>query len=458
MKETDTKTDISAVIDRHEDVSSMQPVLISQDSRHRAKLTDLVVELTNKSARFRGSLPTRTAEALSELVLSMNCYYSNLIEGHDTHPRDIERSLRNDYSNDVEKRNLQKEARAHIECQRWIDAGNLHGRSLTVDAIIEVHERFCSQLPEDMLFVEHPTTNEKLPVVPGAFRVHDVEVGAHHPVSPGAVPRFMDVFEKAHLDLGVTDKILAAATSHHRLLWIHPFLDGNGRVARLISHALLLETLDTAGLWSISRGLARNVQAYKSHLHNCDLPRRNPLDGRGALSEEKLAEFAEFFLEICIDQVTFMEDLMQPRTLSTRIQFWAEEQIRLGVLPANAMKLLDAVLSRGVLLRAEIPELLGVTDRHARRSVQALNSQGIIQSETQRAPIRLAFPATLADRLFPALFPDQVSPQRALSYEDAALANQLRLTKTLRDIATRFKVSRDDVQQAIADYQSGDKW
>lgn len=89
------ETDISAVTDRHEDVSSMKPLLISQASRHRAKLTDLVVELTNKSARFRGSLSTLTAEALSELVLSMNCYYSNLIEGHDTHPRDIERSLRN---------------------------------------------------------------------------------------------------------------------------------------------------------------------------------------------------------------------------------------------------------------------------------------------------------------------------------------------------------------------------
>ena len=67
-------------------------------------------------------------------------------------------------------------------------------------------------------------------------------------------------------------KKFAAAAAHHRLLWIHPFLDGNGRVARLMSHAMLLDTLESGGVWSIARGLARNVAAYKGHLAACDLP------------------------------------------------------------------------------------------------------------------------------------------------------------------------------------------
>ncbi len=46
----------------------------------------------------------------------MNCYYSNLIEGHDTHPVDIERALRHDYSDDPRTRNLQLEAAAHSPC------------------------------------------------------------------------------------------------------------------------------------------------------------------------------------------------------------------------------------------------------------------------------------------------------------------------------------------------------
>ena len=59
------------------------------------------------------------------------------------------------------------------------------------------------------------------------------------------------------------ERILAAATAHHRLLWIHPFLDGNGRVARLMSHAMLSEALGAGGLWSVCRGLARREAEYK---------------------------------------------------------------------------------------------------------------------------------------------------------------------------------------------------
>jgi Fic family protein len=88
----------------------------------------------------------------------------------------------------------------------------------------------------------------------------------HIPVTPGAVPRFLAHFENTYSRLGRTEKIVSAAAAHHRLLWIHPFFDGNGRVARLVSHATLLETLDTGALWSVVRGLARNVVEYKSHL------------------------------------------------------------------------------------------------------------------------------------------------------------------------------------------------
>ena len=136
--------------------------------------------------------------------------------------------------------------------------------------------------------------------------------------------------------VGKTDAIFATAAAHHRLLWIHPFLDGNGRVTRLMSHAVLLEALDTGAVWSVARGLARSNSAYKEHLTQCDLPRRNDLDGRGNLSEEALAAYTRFFLETCIDQVTFMESLMQPDRLRTRILLWAEEEMRLDLLPPKA--------------------------------------------------------------------------------------------------------------------------
>jgi hypothetical protein len=82
---------------------------------------------------------------------------------------------------------------------------------------------------------------------------------------------------------------------------------------------MLLNTLDTGAVWSVARGLARNVERYKGHLAACDQTRRNDLDGRGHLRQEALGAFADFFLRVCIDQVSFMEGLMQPDRLRTRI-------------------------------------------------------------------------------------------------------------------------------------------
>jgi len=163
-------------------------------------------------------------------------------------------------------------------------------------------------------------------------------------------------------------------------------MDGNGRVARLMSHAMLLDTLNSGGVWSVARGLARNVGEYKRFLANCDLPRRNDLDGRGTLSEEALAEWTRFFLTVCIDQVNFMESLFQPDRLRIRILLWAEEEIRLGELP---------------------PKSTNILERQARRIVSALLEKGVLVSDSSRSPLRLTFPAALASRWMPGLFPDQ---------------------------------------------------
>jgi Fic family protein len=402
-------TDISELVDRGEAVSSMEPLLISAGSRHRESLTDLAVELAAHSTGFRRSLPEGVLTALADLVRAMNCYYSNLIEGHDTHPVDIERALKDDYSADTNKRNLQLEARAHITVQQWIDQGGLKNTAASQEGICDIHRRFCELLPEDLLWVEEPDTGERMRVKPGELRQRDVKVGQHIPISPGALPRFLEKFESIYSDLGKAETILAAAAAHHRLLWLHPFLDGNGRVARLMSYAMLLDTLDTGGVWSIARGLARNARAYKSHLAACDLPRLNDLDGRGNLSEEGLASFTQFFLETCLDQVKFMEELVQPDRLRSRILLWAEEEVRTGQLPAKAGSILEAILYRGQLPRGEVAGILGASDRHARRVVASLVEHGVILSASPRAPLRITFPAKLASRWMPGLFPGKAN-------------------------------------------------
>ncbi len=407
----DGEADIIAASDRGEVPTAMEPLVLSEGSRHRPELSDLVLELTRASVGLRRSLPPGIVRALADLVRAMNCYYSNLIEGHHTHPVDIERAMQNDYSADLEKRNLQLEAKAHVAVQQWVDGGAIRGRTVAVETVCEVHRRFSALLPKELLVVTDPETGRTVRVIPGELRRDDVKVGQHLAISPGAVPRFMARFEQVYGGHGPSETILAAAAAHHRLLWIHPFADGNGRVARLVSHATLLEALDTGSIWSIARGLARNAAAYKEHLMACDSPRRNDLDGRGTLSEEALAAFTKFFLRTCLDQVRFMEQLVQPDRLRDRILRWAEEEISMGKLPATSGQVLEAVLFRGELPRADVPARLGVTDRHARRIVSALADRGVLASESTRAPLTITFPAGLAARWMPGLFPEQLAEE-----------------------------------------------
>jgi len=397
----------SEIIDRGEAASMMEPLLTTSTSKHRGLLNDLALELAAQSARFRGSLPRYAQHSLADLVRAMNCYYSNLIEGHDTHPVYIERALKNDYSQNATQRNLQLEAKAHVSVQKWIDEGGLRDHAASFEDLCEIHRRFCELLPEELLWAEDPETGERLQIVPGELRQRDVKIGRHIPVSPGALPRFMKRFEEGYCRLGKADTILAAAAAHHRLLWIHPFLDGNGRVARLMSYSMLLDALDTEGIWSIARGLARNEATYRALLTACDLPRRNDLDGRGNLSEEALAEFTRFFLETCIDQVKFMEELVAPDKLRSRIFAWANEQIRAKALPAQSLSILERLLYQGELARDEITAMFDVTPRQARRYVEPLTDLGVLVAKTTRAPYHLAFPAKLAPQWMPGLFPEK---------------------------------------------------
>ncbi len=383
----------------------MEPLNLSESCRSRGELNDLVFELLQAATKFRASLPQGMVEPLCDLVRSMNCYYSNQIEGHDTHPIDIERALAEDYDTDKRQRELQLEARAHIATQRWIDDGNLTGRANTTAAAREVHFRFESALPDDLLWVENPKTGKKERVKPGEFRTGDARVGRHIPPSPGAVPRFMQRWEQRFGKLQKFEAVLQSAAAHHRLLWIHPFADGNGRVTRLLSYATFLEALDSGGIWSIARGLSRNSPEYKKLLANCDQPRRNDLDGRGSLSEEELVAFTRFFLSTSIDQILFMQRLMNPAALRSRIMEWSKEEERVGALLEHSSRVLAHILAHRELERKDVPEITSVDARKARRITAELVKRGAITSRTHRAPFTLAFPAALAPVWLPGLYP-----------------------------------------------------
>lgn len=387
------------------DTGSMEPMVPEEASR---ALDDDILPLVAEANQLAGRIHPILRESIGNLVRSMNCYYSNLIEGHDTHPRDIDRALANDFSSEPKKRDLQKEAVAHIYVQGLIDTGrDPDAWPASAAYAAWLHEEFCSRLPPEMLFVSDEKTGERLEIVPGEWRKRDVQVGRHLPPEYDRLARFMAKFDSAYGSppLSKTRQIQTVGAVHHRFLWIHPFLDGNGRVARLMSHALLERLGIGTSLWSVARGLARDEARYKGLLAQADGPREGDRDGRGNLTQRGLVEFCKFFLDRSVDQIRFMSGLLEPATLLTRIEIHIEEEVRTKRLQRGSFAVLREAVMNGEVERAKIPALTGFEERTARNVTSALVDRGMLTAATHRAPLRLAFPADVAERWFPNLYP-----------------------------------------------------
>ncbi len=373
-------------------------------------LADLIANLTTAAERLGGRLHPQTAASLADLVRVMNCYYSNLIEGHHTMPRDIERALANDLDGEDSRRNLQIEARAHIRVQRMIDRLYTEGalpEPASVDFIHWMHREFYADALEAMLQVEGG--GNSLRMEPGVFRTsneQNVMVGRHIPPDSERVETFMRHFEQRYrlAQLGKGGRIIAMAAAHHRLNYIHPFPDGNRRVSRLMSHAMgLVSGIGALGLWSVSRGLARGLQSrqeYKQMMDYADSPRQGDLDGRGNLSQKALIEFIEWFLRVCLDQVEFMAGLFELQSLATRLKNYVE--IR-GMKP-ESYPILERVLLLGEMPRGEADRVSGLKERTARQVLSGLVEDGVLGSATPKSPVSLRFPSNTVEILFPRLF------------------------------------------------------
>jgi len=387
-----------------ETIGSMEPLLPPENE---SDLNDLAIDLVSKASAFAGMLNPVVARSVGDLVRSMNCYYSNLIEGHDTHPHDIDRAIAQDYSSEPEKRALQKEAVAHIAVQKMIDEGKAPAACpISSEYGRWIHKEFCDRMPEELLWVENPDSGEKIKVVSGVHREKTVRVGRHIPPHPENLDMFLKRFDEAYdaRRLSKLQRITSVAASHHRYVWIHPFLDGNGRVVRLMSYAAFKNINVGSELWSVARGLARQKDEYKSILQAADAPRQGDLDGRGALSQKALVKFCEFFLKICIDQVEYMSTLLDFKVLSERIRLHVEEMIAMKELPKGSYALLREALLIGEFQRGKAQEITGFKDRAAREVLYALVKKGLLVSDTPRGPVRLGFPVDVVERWFPLLY------------------------------------------------------
>lgn len=377
-----------------------------------AAVADAIADLSSVSTALEKSLHPGTAASLAGLVRIMNTYYSNLIEGHDTRPRDIERALAGQFDENEGRRNLQVEAAAHVRVQAKVDCMAAEGHlpePASAEFIRWLHLEFYKDAPEPMLRIKG--RDREFTMQPGEWRSqpeHDVAVGRHEPPSSERVADFMNYFEDRYRfdRLGTSGRITAMAVAHHRFNYIHPFPDGNGRVSRLMSHAMAHAAgIGAHGLWSISRGLARGLESrgdYKRMMDHADMPRQGDLDGRGNLSLRALNEFVLWFLHVCVDQVRFMSSLFELDALARRLERHAE---RSGLKP-EAARLLEEALIRGSFERGDARRITGLPERSARRVLNEVIAVGLLASETPKGAVSLRFPSDSLDALFPKLFPE----------------------------------------------------
>ena len=349
------------------------------------------------------------APELRALLRGMNSYYTNRIEGQHTRPHEIEQALRKDFSGDAGLAARQRLAVAHIEAEAAIElrcTGDAGARWLYgVDAVQALHRELFSRLPAADLH-----TPEGEPIVPGQLRQRDVQVGQHVAPAHASVPGFIERWAGFYGAVRRGEAALVAlAAAHQRLGWIHPFIDGNGRVMRLHTHALLSALGYTNGLWSPLRGFARSTDRYYALLAEADLPRRGDLDGRGNLSEQALVAWIDYVLDVCLDQVRFMAGLLDlsamPRRIAACLVF-EEETLRSGVRREALRPLHYLFLTGTELERGEFKSMTGLGDRTAVSALSALVKRGLLKSDTPQGKVRFGLPLHALRFYFPALWPE----------------------------------------------------
>jgi Fic family protein len=387
----------------------MEPLL--PEEARLAPVLERAHDLIRHADRLTGWSRSSALPGLRQLLRAMNSYYSNKIEGQHTLPLEIEQALRNDYAKDADKARRQRLALAHIATESQLETRWSHWDTQQVWAaqtVCDIHQDLFARLPEADR-VQRSVADEQV-LVPGQMRLREVSVGRHAAPAAAALPVFMSRWSQVYGNARRGEmQIVAMAAAHQRLTWIHPFLDGNGRVARLHSHLVLGHMGLTNGLWSALRGFARSHDAYYAHLAAADEPRAGDLDGRGNLTEAGLLSWINYVIDVCIDQVEFMTALLSLDGMKDRIAAclnYEEQVVRQGVRTESLRALHYLFSTQSELDRADFKSMLGLGERLATAQVSALISRGMLLTDSPYGKLRFGVPQHALRFYFPNLWPE----------------------------------------------------
>lgn len=369
-------------------------------------------DLARLAGSIESSLHPATAGALADAMSGINAYYSNLIEGPSTHPINVELAaagrppLREPGETpEASSGKYLKQALAGIAAALEMRRALATNPELPVESerfIRGLHYSFTSRLPDELRVVRDSEGKIDV-VVPGEFRKRHVAVGDHVAPDPGDIPGLMEAFAEMYRLGGRT--VRTALLMHHRLAWIHPFLDGNGRAARQLTDAMLIRAgMPGAGLWSLSRGLAWRRDDYLRALSAADTERKGDYDGRGERSRTESEKFVRFMLDVALDQVRFMAERLNTDHLLDRLRRFCDERHTVLGRDRRAYDLLKEALLAGPCERGRAGEILNLGTRRTSDLIKELLHDKLLTSKSERGAVHVAFPAYSLAYLFPHLF------------------------------------------------------
>jgi Fic family protein len=177
-----------------------------------------------------------------------------------------------------------------------------------------------------------------------------------------------DIEKFVHNDRQHFPELLKIALVHYQFETIHPFLDGNGRVGRLL-----------ITLYLVSRGILKQPVLYLSDFfeRNRQLYYDNLMRVR---EKNDLAQWFKFFLVGVIETAKSSTTTFD-RILKLKSQ--VEAQLRtLGSRTANAQKVMIYLYQRPVVNAAKVGEVAGVSPASAYKLIADLERFGILKEIT----------------------------------------------------------------------------
>jgi len=173
----------------------------------------------------------RWVEELQKVQLKLEVAGTSRIEGADFAATELEAAIRTENAQDLHTRS-QKQASAAVKAYKWI-ATIPDDMPISAKVILDAHKFVVTDCDEDHC-------------APGILRGHDQNVTFGVPKHRGALggdlcrKAFERLTNEAQTTYQEHDPLVQALALHYHFAAIHPFLDGNGRTARVLE-ALMLQ-------------------------------------------------------------------------------------------------------------------------------------------------------------------------------------------------------------------------